>query len=34
MWDTGPIRELARNAAVKTVRTLRPRAADREPTPV
>ena len=34
LWDTGPIRELARNAAVRTVRTVRRRPADREPTPV
>jgi Domain of unknown function (DUF4407) len=34
MWDTGPIRELARNAAVRTVRSVRRRPADREPTPV
>jgi hypothetical protein len=33
LWDTGPIRELARNAAVRTVRTVRRRPADREPTP-
>lgn len=31
MWDTGPIRELARNAAVRTVRSVRRRPADREP---
>jgi hypothetical protein len=31
LWDTGPIRELARNAAVRTVRTLRPRSSDRVP---
>ncbi len=31
MWDTGPIFELARNAAVRTVRTVRRRPADREP---
>jgi hypothetical protein len=30
MWDTGPIRELARNAAVRTVRSVRRRPADRE----
>jgi hypothetical protein len=34
MWDTGPIRELARNAAVRTVRSVRRRPADREPTAV
>ncbi len=34
MWDTGPIRELARNAAVRTVRSVRRRPADRVPTPV
>jgi hypothetical protein len=34
MWDTGPIRELARNAAVRTVRSVRRRPADREPTTV
>lgn len=33
IWDTGPIRELARNAAVRTVRSVRRRPADREPTP-
>ena len=31
MWDTGPIRELARNAAVRTVRSVRRRPADRVP---
>ena len=31
MWDTGPIRELARNAAVRTVRSVRRRPAEREP---
>ena len=31
MWDTGPIRELARNAAVRTVRSVRRRPANREP---
>lgn len=31
LWDTGPIRELARNAAVRTVRSVRRRPADREP---
>jgi hypothetical protein len=31
MWDTGPIRELARSAAVRTVRSVRRRPADREP---
>jgi hypothetical protein len=30
MWDTGPIRELAKNAAVRTVRSVRRRPADRE----
>jgi hypothetical protein len=34
MWDTGPIRELARNAAVRTVRSVRRRPADREPAAV
>jgi hypothetical protein len=34
MWDTGPIRELARNAAARTVRTVRRRPADRVPEPV
>ena len=34
IWDTGPIRELARNAAVRTVRSVRRRAADRVPEPV
>jgi Domain of unknown function (DUF4407) len=34
MWDTGPIRELARNAAVRTARTVRRRPADRVPTAV
>jgi hypothetical protein len=32
MWDTGPIRELARNAAIRTVRTVRRRP--EVPTPV
>jgi hypothetical protein len=31
MWDTGPIRELARNAALRTVRTVRRRPEDRVP---
>jgi hypothetical protein len=31
LWDTGPILELARNAAVRTVRSVRRRPADREP---
>ncbi|TQN42086.1 uncharacterized protein DUF4407 [Blastococcus colisei] len=31
MWDTGPIRELARNAAIRTVRTVRRRPEDRVP---
>lgn len=30
MWDTGPIRELARNAAVRTVRSVRRRPVERE----
>ncbi len=34
MWDTGPIRELARNAAVRTVRSVRRRPQDRVPTSV
>jgi hypothetical protein len=34
MWDTGPIRELARNAAVRTVRSVRRRPVDREPAAV
>jgi hypothetical protein len=34
LWDTGPIRELARNAAVRTVRSVRRRPADRVPEPV
>jgi hypothetical protein len=34
MWDTGPIRDLARSAAVRTVRTVRRRPADRVPTRV
>jgi hypothetical protein len=34
LWDTGPIRELARNAAVRTVRSVRRRPQDRVPTPV
>ncbi|SNR56003.1 DUF4407 domain-containing protein [Blastococcus mobilis] len=34
MWDTGPIRELARNAAIRTVRTVRRRPEDRVPTTV
>ncbi|MCF6509719.1 DUF4407 domain-containing protein [Blastococcus sp. MG754426] len=34
LWDTGPIRELARNAAVRTVRSVRRRPADRTPTTV
>ena len=34
IWDTGPIRELARNAAVRTVRSVRRRPADRQPEPV
>jgi len=34
MWDTGPIRELARNAAVRTVRSVRRRPSDREPAAV
>ena len=33
-WDTGPILGLARNAAVRTVRTVRRRPADREPAAV
>ena len=31
MWDTGPIRELARNAALRTVRSVRRRPEDRIP---
>jgi hypothetical protein len=34
MWDTGPIRELARNAAARTVRSVRRRPAEREPAAV
>ncbi|WP_324278389.1 DUF4407 domain-containing protein [Blastococcus brunescens] len=34
MWDTGPIRELARNAAIRTVRSVRRRPEDRVPTSV
>ena len=34
IWDTGPILELARSAAVRTVRTVRRRPADRVPTAV
>jgi hypothetical protein len=34
MWDTGPIRDLARNAAARTVRSVRRRPADRVPTAV
>jgi len=34
LWDTGPIRERARNAAVRTVRTVRRRPQNRVPTPV
>ncbi|NEK87669.1 DUF4407 domain-containing protein [Blastococcus saxobsidens] len=34
LWDTGPIRELARNAAVRTVRSVRRKPADRMPTTV
>ena len=34
MWDTGPIRELARTAATRTVRTVLRRPEDRVPTPV
>jgi hypothetical protein len=34
MWDTGPILELARNAAVRTARTIRRRPSDRVPTAV
>jgi Domain of unknown function (DUF4407) len=34
IWDTGPIRELARNAAVRTVRSVRRKPQDRVPTPV
>lgn len=32
LFDTGPIRELARNAAIRTVRTVRRRPEDRVPT--
>jgi hypothetical protein len=34
MWDTGPIRDLARNAAARTVRTVWRRPEDRVPTTV
>jgi len=34
MWDTGPIRELARSAATRTVRTVLRRPEDRVPTSV
>jgi hypothetical protein len=34
MWDTGPIRDLARNAAARTVRTVLRRPEDRVPTTV
>ncbi|MCZ2859958.1 DUF4407 domain-containing protein [Blastococcus sp. VKM Ac-2987] len=34
LWDTGPIRELARSAAVRTVRSVRRRPTDRTPTTV
>ncbi|TFV62001.1 UNVERIFIED_ORG: DUF4407 domain-containing protein [Bacillus sp. AZ43] len=34
LWDTGPILELARNAAVRTVRSVRRRPSDRVPTAV
>ncbi|MGY2082307.1 DUF4407 domain-containing protein [Blastococcus sp. SYSU DS0539] len=34
LWDTGPIRELARSAAVRTVRSVRRRPVDRVPTTV
>jgi hypothetical protein len=34
MWDTGPIRDLARNAAARTVRTVWRRPGDRVPTSV
>lgn len=34
MWDTGPIRELARNAATRTVRSVLRRPEDRVPTSV
>lgn len=34
IWDTGPIFELARSAAVRTVRTVRRRPNDREPAAV
>ncbi|RZU32515.1 DUF4407 domain-containing protein [Blastococcus saxobsidens] len=34
LWDTGPIRELARNAAVRTVRSVRRKPQDRVPTGV
>jgi hypothetical protein len=33
-WDTGPIRDLARNAAARTVRSVRRRPSDRMPTAV
>jgi hypothetical protein len=34
LWDTGPIRGLARSAAVRTVRSVRRRPTDREPASV
>jgi hypothetical protein len=34
MWDTGPIRDLARSAAARTVRTVWRRPEDRVPTSV
>jgi hypothetical protein len=34
IWDTGPIVGLARNAAVRTVRSVRRRNEDRVPEPV
>jgi hypothetical protein len=34
MWDTGPIRDLARSAAARTMRSVRRRPSDRVPTPV
>jgi hypothetical protein len=34
MWDTGPIRDLARSAAARTVRTVLRRPEDRVPTSV
>ncbi len=34
MWDTGPIRDLARSAAARTVRSVRRKPADRVPTAV